>query len=311
MPIGGTTVPGAPDVRIQLGDTNYLNLAEVKVFGEDTTKHIPDPMTWATVPYATGCSTISMIATAASDTSGVEYYFECTAGGGHNSGWQDSNGYTDIGLSPATSYTYRVQARDKSCNHNTTGWSSSLSAITEECQPPYLQDSGSDGIVSMEAEHYYANIIQGSHSWTLITSPTGCSGGYAMQANPDNITVVDTDYVTGSPRLDFSVNFVKTGAHYIWIRGHKTGGADDSLHAGLDNQALSSCDRISNFSGSGWAWTSTTLDNDKSRATFNVKSPGVHTVNIWMREDGFSIDKIVLTTNPNYTPTGTGPVESP
>jgi hypothetical protein len=29
-----------------------------------------------------------------------------------------------------------------------------------------------------------------------------------------------------------------------------------------------------------------------------------------MREDGFIIDKIVMTTNPNYVPTGTGPVES-
>jgi len=153
----------------------------------------------------------------------------------------------------------------------------------------------------MEAENYGDNITQGGHSWTPITSPAGCSSGYAMQALPDNGAVVDTGYVTGSPRLDFRVNFVKTGIHYIWIRGYATGGYDDSLHAGLNNQAISSCDRIFNFVPGSWVWRSITLDAS-TRATFNVGSTGIHTVNIWMREDGFRIDKIVLTTNPSYTP---------
>lgn len=39
-------------------------------------------MTWATEPYATGSTSISMTATTATDESGVEYYFTCTAGGG-------------------------------------------------------------------------------------------------------------------------------------------------------------------------------------------------------------------------------------
>ena len=71
-----------------------------------------------------------MMATTATDTSGVEYYFECTAGGGNDSGWQDSTTYIDTGLTPETSYTYRVKARDKSANQNETGWSSEASATT-------------------------------------------------------------------------------------------------------------------------------------------------------------------------------------
>ena len=47
-----------------------------------------------------------------------------------------------------------------------------------------------------------------------------------------------------------------------------------------------------------------------SRATFGVTKTGVNTLNIWMREDGMRIDKIVLTTNPKYKPTGNGPAES-
>jgi hypothetical protein len=71
-----------------------------------------------------------MTATAASDPSGVEYYFECTAGGGNHSGWQDGTTYVDSGLSPETQYTYRVKARDKSASQNETGWSSEASATT-------------------------------------------------------------------------------------------------------------------------------------------------------------------------------------
>jgi hypothetical protein len=43
-----------------------------------------------------------------------------------------------------------------------------------------------------------------------------------------------------------------------------------------------------------------------------VPTAGLHIFNLWMREDGFAVDKVVLTpTNSIYTPTGTGPAESP
>jgi len=80
----------------------------------DTTPPSPDPMTWATEPIATGLYSISMTATTATDESGVEYYFECTAGGGHSSTWQDGTSYEDTGLDPDTTYSYRVKARDNS-----------------------------------------------------------------------------------------------------------------------------------------------------------------------------------------------------
>jgi hypothetical protein len=93
----------------------------------------PDPMTWAIAPHATGSSSISMTATTASDSSGVQYYFDETLGnpGGSDSGWQDSPSYTDTGLDPNTEYTYQVEARDKSANQNETGWSDPCSATTD------------------------------------------------------------------------------------------------------------------------------------------------------------------------------------
>jgi hypothetical protein len=96
----------------------------------DTTAPAPDPMTWVIAPRATNSTTITMTATTASDGSGVEYFFECTAGGGNSSGWQVSPTYTDTGLSVETSYSYRVQARDLSPAQNTTGFSAIASATT-------------------------------------------------------------------------------------------------------------------------------------------------------------------------------------
>ena len=71
-----------------------------------------------------------MTATMALDQSGVEYYFTCVSGGGHDSGWQDSAAYEDSGLVTNTVYAYTVTARDKNPNHNTTAPSQVSSART-------------------------------------------------------------------------------------------------------------------------------------------------------------------------------------
>lgn len=52
------------------------------------------------------------------------------------------------------------------------------------------------------------------------------------------------------------------------------------------------------------------MDNG-TPARIEVLVLGQHTLNIWMREDGFIADKIVVTSSASYTPTGTGPAESP
>ncbi|MBN2136784.1 MAG: tandem-95 repeat protein [Sedimentisphaerales bacterium] len=119
----------------------------------DTEPPLPDPMTWSSVPQATGASSISMTATAASDASGVEYYFECLTAGGHDSDWQDSPTYEDTGLTADIEYTYRVQARDKSPQQNATGWSAEASATPVDVPPSApsgLTATAGDGQVSLD-----------------------------------------------------------------------------------------------------------------------------------------------------------------
>lgn len=148
------TAPGVFSVQVTPTDTGTLQLqvnalAELKdtgglaldtssaivddttlTVGPDATAPAPDPMTWASVPRATSQTAITMTATTAIDLSGVEYFFECTAGGGNSSNWQSSPTYTDTGLQPNVTYTYRVQARDKSEAQSATGFSATASATT-------------------------------------------------------------------------------------------------------------------------------------------------------------------------------------
>jgi len=96
----------------------------------DATPPSPGVMSFASAPTALGSSAITMTATPASDVNGVEYFFDSMTPGGHDSGWQDTVGYTDTGLVASTEYTYRVQARDRSVGQNTNGWSVPASATT-------------------------------------------------------------------------------------------------------------------------------------------------------------------------------------
>jgi hypothetical protein len=78
--------------------------------------------------------------------------------------------------------------------------------------------------------------------------------------------------------------------------------------------AVSSADWISSSSTNGLNSSKQTVDGGwfaRQTATLTVSDTSIHTVNIWMREDGFQIDKIVLTTDRNYTPSGVGPEKSP
>jgi hypothetical protein len=113
-------------------ETGWSSTLSATTNPPDTTPPTPNPMTWSTVPTATGAYTITMTANTATDatTPPVQYYFECTTDGDFNSAWQPSPTYLASGLIPSTLYTFRVRARDSAPALNTTGWSSSLSATT-------------------------------------------------------------------------------------------------------------------------------------------------------------------------------------
>lgn len=111
-------------------DIDSIHIVPMGAPPDDEDPPEPNPMTWDLPPNAIGHDRITMTATTASDPSGVEYYFECISGGGHDSDWQLSPTYVDMPLLPSTQYTYRVKARDMSELVNETGWSEPAQATT-------------------------------------------------------------------------------------------------------------------------------------------------------------------------------------
>ncbi|MCX6327597.1 MAG: BACON domain-containing carbohydrate-binding protein, partial [Bacteroidia bacterium] len=185
--------------------------------------------------------------------------------------------------------------------------------ITQALIGVFQQSTGSDKLVSVEAEHFNRNRDGtgdfSTHIWIETTSPSGYSGNSAMITNPNNSTNasdvgVAEDY---APLLEYGVNFVTTGTHYIWLLVCTNGSSgDNSFHSGLDGSI--SAANLNLGTSQSWVWKE--LLNGGARATIDVTSTGAHTFGIFMREDGARVDKFVLTTNIDYVPAGTGPTES-
>ena len=172
---------------------------------------------------------------------------------------------------------------------------------------PLRQGLGPDGIVSVEAEHYDANVEMGGDVWEETGPVDGFTGVLGMHS-PNGNGGHSSNYAANSERLEYEIEFNQTGTHYVWILGWGASGSDDSCHAGLNGEETPLSDRISGFNGD-YDWQNGRYQRDEP-AQIEIPSTGVHTLNIWVREDGLIIDKIVLTTNPDYVPTGDGPPES-
>ncbi|MCJ7692891.1 MAG: right-handed parallel beta-helix repeat-containing protein [Sedimentisphaerales bacterium] len=189
---------------------------EYRVTEPDSLAPTPDPMTWVLLPYSISDGTISMSATVAYDESNVQYYFTCTAGGGNDSGWQNSPLYTDTGLLPDTQYTYAVKARDKSAALNETVASSAESATTFSADDytaptpdpmtwqtvPY---GSSDATVLMEATTAFD--MSGVEYYFTCTAGGGNDSGW--QSNPvyeDTGLTPETNYTYTVKARDMSSN---------------------------------------------------------------------------------------------------------
>ncbi len=167
----------------------------------------------------------------------------------------------------------------------------------------------SAGQVVIDAERYDQKIPRNSQDWVLKTTLSGYAGSGYLEALPNSGVVFNTGYTTASPELVYNVQFATTGTYYVWVRGSAAIGSDDSVHAGLDGVGLASADRLTGFVTS-WTWKRDTMD--AAPATLVISTAGLHTIHLWVREDGVRVDKLLLRTSSSSTaPSGTGPAESP
>ena len=175
--------------------------------------------------------------------------------------------------------------------------------------------TGPQNIISIEAEHLAdVEVTPGMQPWTLQNSVAGYSGdGWAEvvipTTPPDNFRRFHGNtpdlFVGFGARGDYVVNFPVAGTYYIWVRGATESGSFNSFHIGLDFVSPAESVRRVGNSINNWGGTATGFGwhNNANSAPARLEgvTAGLHTINIWPREDHTRVDKILFTTDAAFT----------
>ncbi len=181
-----------------------------------------------------------------------------------------------------------------------------------------------NGVVAVEAEHYFKQTATDKRAWYLTTAAhqfkasndadpahvAGASGGAYLEILPDTRHNHGHRLIRGenfSPEpgllgvLHYRVHFDNPGRYYVWVRAHSTGSEDNGIHVGLNGQWPESGQRMQWCQGKRtWRWEAKqrTEENhcgEPHKIYLDIPSRGEHVVQFSMREDGFEFDKFFLT----------------
>lgn len=189
------------------------------------------------------------------------------------------------------------------------------------------------GFLVIEAENFSAQHLDNKRRWLVFSQNTpahnfndadeqhhqGASNGQYIEILPDTRSnhhevlvrgVNFSDQAGKLAVLSYPVYFETPGQYYVWARAYSTGSEDNGVHIGLNGQWPESAQRLQLCQGKhSWTWSSAQRVNNNHCGTPNtiyvdIPHKGVHTVMVSMREDGFELDKLLLTKDKNYLPTG-------
>jgi hypothetical protein len=242
---------------------------------------------------ATVSGTVTVSATAGDNVgvAGVQFKLD-----GVNLGTEDTTSPYSVSwdTTAATngSHTLTAEARDAAGN---SAPSSSVTVTVSNAPLPApgqaFQESG--GLVVMEAEH--ADTLTAPMQRAADTTASG--GEYIVVPNGAGTAGMAT----------YSVNITNPGTYLLWGRTIAPSGEDDSFFVAIDQSG----DKLWDVAQSAaWQWDRTSDRGIADPVLFNLTT-GLHTISVKQREDGTKLDKLILTRDTAFTPSGTGPAESP
>ncbi len=153
-----------------------------------------------------------------------------------------------------------------------------------------------------EAENTDTVINRNNQTWSTLSYLTDYSGSGYLKVEPDRDELYNSSGLATAPEVQYNLTLPITGTYTLWLRGAGANGMGDSVYASLVETGQTPYDKatISGFPPRQWGWNNRTLDGVS--ATISVAVPGDYTLYIWPREDGVSLDRILLTTEGNATP---------
>lgn len=139
----------------------------------------------------------------------------------------------------------------------------------------------------VEAEGY-TNAEAGS--WTVAEDRYASNGRYML------LNAAKDDRGNPNDVLEYTFNMAYEGNIYVWYRGIRSPNSRHGVYIQLDNGRLNRADLL----GDKWSWY---LDDNTRSWTI---TPGTHTLRFYNRFEGAQLDRLLITTDPNYMPVGLG-----
>jgi PKD repeat protein len=218
--------------------------------------------------------------------------------------WDFGNGQTSTQPSPTHvyqtgTYTARVTVTD---NDGATATASVVITVTNS--PPIPPSQGDIVLYASEATVKVGN-------WT-VTADSSAAGGARLRNPNASLARIDTPLANPSHYFEMTFTAQADTPYRLWVRGKadSNGWANDSVHvqfSGSVTSAGSSIYRIGTTSAtfvnledcsgcgiSGWGWQDNGYGTGVLGPVIYFQTSGVQTIRVQVREDGFSIDQIVL-----------------
>jgi hypothetical protein len=173
-----------------------------------------------------------------------------------------------------------------------------------------------NGFVETEAENFLMQTKEEIRKWMTQKDSTA-SNGIAIKILPDTRITHDDSLVVGqnfsnTPGLmciiSYKIKFTTAGRYYVWVRALSTGSEDNSVHVGIDGSWPESGARMQWCDGKNKWWWESKKRTEKEHCGLpyliflDIDKAGTHSIQFSMREDGFAMDKFLLTTDKNYQP---------
>ncbi len=194
-----------------------------------------------------------------------------------------------------------------------------------------------DGLVAVEAEHFVRQELKDKRAFHITTSKLapsiepdgdephvgGAAGGAYLELLPDSRRSTKEKLIKGENFTDepgelavltYRVHFTHPGRYYLWVRAFSSGTDDNGMHAGIDGTWPESGRRLQWCEGKqSWRWESKQRTAEEHcgepyKIYLDVPTAGIHEIHFSLREDGFEIDRWLLTSDRDFVrPDGIGP----
>lgn len=207
--------------------------------------------------------------------------------------------------------------------------------LTSSIVEPDLVFEEVDGIVAVEAEHFYKQTLIEKRAWYIASAKdsariqpdsdpvhvAGASGGAYLEVLPDTRANHSERLIQGENFTDkaglmavisYKVHIKTPGRYYVWVRSFSSGTEDNGVHVGIDGQWPATGQRWQSVQKQKWAWdckqrTPEVHTGVPMQLFLDIVKSGDHEIMFSVREDGFEMDKFVLASNREFKPEGKGP----